>query len=181
MTSPATHLCPFVREVDHGTVRVSWHTSGQTVELHQLAVLIDACSSTEISHEQWTVADAEATLARSAPWLPVIRALGYPAALVAQDGLQDLTVPWDDFDVLLVGGSTTWKLSPHAARIATEAKRRGKRVHMGRVNSGRRWGIAELFECDSVDGTFLAFGPDVNLGRLLSWMDAPTLFSGEAS
>src|SRR4051812_23692588 len=31
------------------------------------------------------VGDAEATLARSAEWLPQIRELGYPAAFVAQD------------------------------------------------------------------------------------------------
>jgi hypothetical protein len=42
------------------------------------------------------VGDAAATLARSAEWLPRIRALGYPAAFVAQDGLEALEVPWDD-------------------------------------------------------------------------------------
>lgn len=123
------------------------------------------------------VADAAATLAESAPWLPKIRAAGFPAALVAQDGLEHLDVPWDDIDVLFIGGSTEWKLSPHAARLARQAKDRGKRVHMGRVNSGRRKAIADLFECDTVDGTFLAFGPDVNLPRLLAWFTEPTLFA----
>lgn len=122
------------------------------------------------------VADVVATLAESLPWLPRIRELGFPAAFVAQDGLESLAVPWDAFDVLFIGGSTGWKLSPHAARLAREAKDRGKRIHMGRVNSGRRKAIADLFECDSVDGTFLAFGPDVNLPRLLRWMDTPSLF-----
>lgn len=126
------------------------------------------------------IADAEATLAESRPWLSRIRAAGFPAALVAQDGLEELEVPWDEFDVLFIGGSTEWKLSPHAARLCREAKDWGKRVHMGRVNSGRRKAIADLFECDSADGTFLAFGPDVNLPRLLSWMDTPTLFGGGA-
>lgn len=35
--------------------------------------------------------------------------LGYPAALVAQDGLTDATTPWSDLDVLFLGGSTAWK------------------------------------------------------------------------
>src|SRR5438445_6369403 len=39
------------------------------------------------------VGDAVATLARSRPFLPRIRRLGYPAAPVAQDGLEALTVP----------------------------------------------------------------------------------------
>jgi hypothetical protein len=121
------------------------------------------------------VADAEATLVRSLPWLPVIRQLGYPAALVAQDGLEDLAVPWDDFDVLFIGGSTAWKLSRHARHLVAEANRRGKPVHMGRVNSRRRWTYAEYIGCDSVDGTFLAFGPDANLHRLRGWIDQPSL------
>lgn len=121
------------------------------------------------------VGDAKATLARSTPFLPRIRALGYPAALVAQDGLEDLTIPWDEFDVLFVGGSTEWKLGRHARAIVREAKRRGKHVHMGRVNSARRYRYAEAIGCDSADGTFLTFGPDVNLPRLLAWQREPLI------
>lgn len=117
------------------------------------------------------VGDAEATLARSAPWLAKIRELGYPAALVAQDGLEDLDVPWDEFDVLFIGGSTEWKLGAAARGLVKEAKKRGKRVHMGRVNSLRRYRYAEAIGCDTVDGTFLTFGPDINLGRLRGWIN----------
>lgn len=123
--------------------------------------------------------DAAATLARSAPMLPRIRALGFPAALVAQNGLEHLDVPWDTFDVLFIGGDDTWKEGPVAAALARQAKARGKRVHMGRVNSLRRLRIAQAMGCDSVDGTFLAYGPDRNLPTLLSWlreMQWPTLF-----
>jgi hypothetical protein len=116
------------------------------------------------------VADAAATLALSAPMLPRIRALGFPVALVAQDGLEDLTVPWDAFDVLFIGGSTEWKLGPAARRLTAEAKLHGKWVHMGRVNSRQRLLYADAIGCDSVDGTYLAFGPDRNLPTLLSWL-----------
>ena len=44
------------------------------------------------------VGDAAATIARSLPWLPRIRALGYPAAYVAQDGSESIPPPWDDLD-----------------------------------------------------------------------------------
>lgn len=117
------------------------------------------------------VGDAEATLERSRPWLPKIRALGYPAAFVLQDGQQDLPVPWDEFDVAFIGGSTGWKLGPHARSLTVEAQRRGKHVHMGRVNSLRRYRYAEAIGCDSVDGTFLTFGPEINLPRLMRWVD----------
>lgn len=129
------------------------------------------------------VGDAAATLTRSAPWLPRIRALGYPAALVAQDGLEELPIPWETFDSLFIGGTTEWKLGPHARTIAAEAKSRGKWLHMGRVNSERRFRYARAIGCDSADGTFLTFGPDTNLPALLAWLrgnDQLELFGGIA-
>ena len=116
------------------------------------------------------VGNAATTLDRSMPVLPMLRRLGYPAALVAQDGLESLVIPWDAFDVLFIGGSTEWKLSAVAAGIVAEAKARGKWVHMGRVNSWRRLQYAASIGCDSADGTFLAFGPAKNLPRLRSWI-----------
>jgi hypothetical protein len=116
------------------------------------------------------VGDAAATLTRSLPMLPRIRALGYRAALVAQDGLEDLEVPWAEFDVLFVGGSTEWKLSPAAAGLCAEAKARGMPVHVGRVNSHRRLRHAALMGADTADGTFVTFAPNVNLPRMRVWL-----------
>jgi hypothetical protein len=118
------------------------------------------------------VADAKATWERSEPAIPEIRLRGYDAALVAQDGMESMDVAWDAFDALFIGGSTDWKLSWAARDVTAEAKRRGKWVHMGRVNSLRRLEVAEMMGCDSVDGNFLCFGPDKNLPRLLAWLDA---------
>lgn len=123
------------------------------------------------------VGDAVATLSRSAPWLPLIRQLGYPVALVAQDGLEHLAVPWDAFDVLFIGGTTDWKLGQAAARLGAEAKRRGKRVHMGRVNSGIRFAYAAVIGCDTADGTFLTRAPDTNLDRMQAWPAKAGLFA----
>jgi len=125
--------------------------------------------------------DASGTLTQSLPWLARIRGLGVPAAYAAQDGCDAPgLLPWDAFDVLFLAGSTRWKLGPVAERLAREAQSRGKSVHMGRVNSRRRLRIAQAFGCASCDGTYLAFGPDTNLPRLLAWMNelhtTPTLF-----
>lgn len=116
------------------------------------------------------VGDAAATLALSGPMMPRIRELGFPVALVAQDGLEDLDVPWDAFDCLFIGGSTDWKLGAAARELIAEARQRGKWVHMGRVNSRRRIQYAAAVGCDSVDGTFLAFGPDRRLPELHDWL-----------
>jgi len=116
------------------------------------------------------VADAATTLTRSMVMLARIRAIGYPAALVAQDGLEHMTVPWDEFDVLFLGGSTDWKLSYAAAQLAGQAVEHGLTVHMGRVNSRRRLRYAASIGCHSADGTYLVYGPDRNLPKLLSWL-----------
>lgn len=125
--------------------------------------------------------DAAGTLARSRPMLGQIREAGFPVAFAVQDGAEEPgMVPWGEFDVLFLAGSTEWKLGPHARRLTAEAKRRGLWVHMGRVNSAQRLRYAADIGCDSADGTYLAFGPDINLGRLLGWLDdmaaRPTVF-----
>lgn len=127
--------------------------------------------------------NAAATLDESLPWMAKIRNLGIPAAFAAQNDCDLYGLPWDEMDVLFLAGDTAWKIGPVAHRLTIEAKERGKWVHMGRVNSLRRLQIAEWFGCDSADGTFLKFGPDINLGRLAAWLAdmhrRPSLMAGD--
>ena len=53
---------------------------------------------------------------------------------------------------------------------------------MGRVNSLRRVRYTEAIGCDTVDGTYLTFGPNMNLPNLLGWLhpDQPSMFGGVA-
>lgn len=118
------------------------------------------------------VGDARATLARSVPYLLTIRQLGFPSAFVTQDGCRSDMVPWDGMDALFVGGSDAWKLSEASWALCREAKRRGLYVHVGRVNSFRRIRACAVSCVDSVDGTYLKFGPDVNFPKVVSWLDA---------
>jgi hypothetical protein len=115
--------------------------------------------------------DAIATLERSRPYLPTIRQLGYPSAFVTQDGCCGELVPWDEMDAMFVGGSDRWKFCPESRSLIAEAKRRGKWVHMGRVNSYDRMTKCLEHLCDSADGTFVAFGPDQNVPKLFGWLD----------
>jgi hypothetical protein len=117
------------------------------------------------------VGDHAATLIRSMPVLPEIRKRGYPAALVLQDGCTPDRIPWLSVDVLFVGGTTDYKLGPDAAACIAEASKRGVPVHMGRVNSRKRFQLARQLGCASVDGTYLSYGPSVNLPRLLRWSE----------
>jgi len=117
------------------------------------------------------VGDSQATWKRSKDILPIIREMGYAAALVAQDGIEDTMIPWDAFDCLFIGGSTTWKLSNNAFWLCREAIKQGKWVHMGRVNSFRRLLYARFAGCHSTDGTQLKFAPDRRLYQLEKWLD----------
>jgi hypothetical protein len=47
-------------------------------------------------------------------------------------------------------------------------------VHCGRVNSWKRLAYAESIGCTSADGTYLTFGPEINLPKLLGWHDRLT-------
>lgn len=144
----------------------------------------DSASSCVFATAPDVVGDAAATLQRSRPWLARIRALGYRVAFVAQDGIEATEVPWDEFDVLFIGGSDNFKIGgkgnirldgtsrgpvPSAAIIA-EARARGKWVHVGRVNSRCRFRYFSELGVDSADGTCLTKAPRQNIHRLLSWV-----------
>ena len=81
---------------------------------------------------------------------------GWPLALVAQNGLEDLTIPWAQISAVFIGGDNAWKTSPHAVAVMKAAKALGKWVHVGRVNTPDRWRWAEENGADSVDGTGIA-------------------------
>lgn len=117
------------------------------------------------------VFDARRTLEIAVPMMSRIRNTGYPVALVAQDGMEHLDIPWPEFSALFIGGSTAWKHSAGCRELVREAKLRGHHVHMGRVNSYKRLAYSASIGCDTADGTFLAFGPEKNIPRLQMWLD----------
>ena len=101
-------------------------------------------------------------------WAPRIRFAGFVPAFVCQDGATPDNIP-SDATVLFIGGTTEFKLGT-AAWAITHRWASSKWVHMGRVNSKRRFDTARAMRCRSVDGTFLTFGPDQNLPKLLRWV-----------
>jgi len=110
------------------------------------------------------IGDAKATLERYREYAYRCRHFG-PVAFVAQDGQEHLQLPVA-FDWLFIGGSTEWKLGDAAAWCIGEAKRIGKQVHVGRVNSLKRMRHFATLGVDSVDGTFPCREPDAARRRL---------------
>lgn len=123
--------------------------------------------------------DHPATVRRARPLLKRIKRLGFRAAFIAQDGWDEATTPWEEFDVLFIGGTTRFKFRG-GRDAALAAKRHGKKVHMGRVNSLERLRAAFAIGCDSVDGTFLRFAPETNWPRFTRWFDQLHLAPGLA-
>ena len=97
------------------------------------------------------VGSARRTLEVFEFWAPRLK--GWPVALVAQDGQEDLPIPWADIQAVFIGGSTEWKIGPHAAAVVKAAKALDKWVHAGRVNTPGRFEYFEKLGADSIDGT----------------------------
>ena len=121
--------------------------------------------------------DARETLALWRDWHPILRKqvdrfdnlahmrkpwLGF--AFAAQDGQESLPLP-DEADWIFIAGSTDWKLSSGATDVMVRAWDAGKFIHIGRVNSQKRYRyfrqLAERLDIDivSCDGTAARFHP----------------------
>lgn len=128
------------------------------------------------------IGDAEATLKQFSNWAKEIRAAGLPVALAGQDGLENMIdkIPWDLVDVFFIGGSTDWKLGNVPAenkdnfvKLFEEAHLRGIPIHMGRANTAERIaGDAQIMGVSTVDGTAMAYAPDINLKNITEILES---------
>lgn len=115
-----------------------------------------------------------ATLEQWNEWYPFLRMTGFPLSFVLQIGATPENVPWDECDAVFVGGDTPWKVGPEALAVVREAKRRGKWVHMGRVNTLKRMRYAKSIGVDSCDGTGWAKWRDTRMPMALRWLEEAT-------
>jgi len=85
-------------------------------------------------------------------WIPD----GWRVAMVAQDGMETMEIPWLEMDAVFIGGKDPWKNSQSAADIVRTAKILGLWVHVGRVNTPKRFDHFEALGADSCDGSGIA-------------------------
>lgn len=85
-------------------------------------------------------------------WIPD----GWRVALVIQDGMEDLEIPWEDLDAIFLGGGDPWKDSKAAADIVKTATIFKKWKHVGRVNTPKRFDHFAELGADSCDGSGVA-------------------------
>lgn len=129
------------------------------------------------------VGDHAATVKEWPFWSHLIRGIGRTPAFVLQDGCVEWSDVPPDAEVIFVGGSTAYKESSTVRSLCGIAMARGKWVHWGRVNGRRRYEMALIAGCDSLDGTGFSMFPDTNLPKVDEWQasvnENPTLFSGD--
>lgn len=113
------------------------------------------------------VGNAADTIALFKKWEGEVLCSG-PSAFVLQDGQEDLELP--DADSYFVGGSTKFKLSAAVTDLIVECRRRGRWVHMGRVNTKIRVKHAHVRGVNSIDGTLQRYAGINGLRHLIEYV-----------
>lgn len=119
--------------------------------------------------------DAAKTLEQFHRWATVIRAFGYPVALVAQDGIRLSDVPWDDLDAIFIGGGDTFKTAKVTRDIVAVARAKGKHAHMGRVAGPQRYWHAQEIGIQSIDSSGFSRFFNAMRRRRENWHRRPRL------
>lgn len=105
----------------------------------------------------------------------------WPLALVMQDGMEDMDIPWDELAAVFIGGCDPWKDSKAALDIVKTAKTLQKHSHVGRVNTIKRFKLYAAAGADTCDGSGIAMYDHMldDIARGLSKKPEPSLFSEE--
>ena len=104
----------------------------------------------------------------------------WPLAFVAQDGAENLEIPWAGMAAVFIGGRDPWKDSQASLDIVKTAKTLGLHVHVGRVNNAKRFRLFAEAGADTCDGSGIAMYDHMldSLVREMRGVPEPTLFDG---
>lgn len=144
----------------------AWHDDSRVPERLRFVVTPDAVGDWRKTYRMWqTWFYARPAGSDALPW-----------AYVGQDGQTPGRLPmmgdpragpWVGCKGLFIGGSTEWKCGFGAAAMIRAAKRYGRPVHVGRVNSFRRLDWFDALGVDSFDGGQFSMFPDTYIPRWL--------------
>ena len=107
----------------------------------------------------------------------------WPLALVAQDGIEDLDIPWSEMSAIFIGGGDPWKDSNCVLDIVRTAKILKKHVHVGRVNTPSRFRVFQKAGADTCDGSGVAMYDHMleNIRAAVTTQDEPVLFDKDSN
>lgn len=106
---------------------------------------------------------------------------GWPLALVMQNGMEDIDIPWNELSAIFMGGNDPWKDSKTAVDIVKTAKILGKHAHVGRVNSPKRFKLYRDAGADTCDGSGISMYDHMldEIQKSLTVNDEPRLFGDD--
>jgi hypothetical protein len=156
---------------DNGCFSGSWDKHDWIIWLHKMLPYVDTCDFATLPD---VMGDHKETLHRYAIHYHQVKEMGYKCAFVCQDGCEPKEIP--SCDAVFIGGSTEFKMSKEARDCMIEAKHRGIPVHIGRVNSAKRYAYFLLNGADSFDGTKYIYEPDAVTKEVERWAAQKTLW-----
>lgn len=107
---------------------------------------------------------------------------GWIPSLVAQDGMEDFDIVWEEIGVLFIGGRDPWKESKAAQDLVRTAIIMGVPVHVGRVNSPERFELFESLGCQTCDGSGVSMYDHmlVSIEQHMLKIPEPTLYDDQS-
>jgi hypothetical protein len=163
MASPASKMIPLGIEegrfygVDNGAYTGAFEPDKFLSYLSLLSPYSGACLFIVVP-DVW--GSLSATLYSYEEWAETLATYG-PLALAAQDGMEDEDWP-EGFEWLFIGGTDEWRSGAGPEKCIQRAKRSGKFIHVGRVNSIKRFQHYYNLGADSADGTNAIYEPSVS-------------------
>lgn len=156
---------------DNGCFNTNWERAKWDTWLYAMMVYQETCDFVVLPD---VVGDHKETLRRYSQFYPLVTKMGYKTAFVCQDGCEPWEIP--PCDALFIGGSTEFKMGAMARGCIAEGKKRGLWVHVGRVNSAKRYAYFLLNGADSWDGTNYCFAPKQITKEIERWVAQEPLF-----
>jgi hypothetical protein len=104
-------------------------------------------------------------------------------AMAMQDGHENRRIDWKAIRRLFIGGTDRFKDSAAAYDIVKTAKALGIYVHVGRVNTIKRYRAFAELGADTCDGSGVCMYDHMlrDIARKLEKQPHPTLFDGETN
>jgi hypothetical protein len=157
---------------DNGCFSEKWDRVNWICWLNDMQKYIRTCDFAVLPD---VVGDHKSTMYLFQKYFYPVTSMGYNAAFVCQDGCVPQEIPY--CHAIFIGGSTAWKLSTSAGDCISEGRKRGIPVHIGRVNSAKRYAHFLLQGATSFDGTSYCFAP-IKITRLIEKWATMTPLTG---
>jgi len=137
---------------DNGCFKDNWNKHKWLYWLFGMAEHIETCDFAVLPD---VVGNHLKTMQLYGEFYQQVKDMGYRVAFVCQDGCVPQGIP--PCNAIFIGGSTEWKMGLKARECISEGKRRQVWIHVGRINSAKRYAYFLLQGIDSFDGTSYCF------------------------